>query len=224
MNEVMYDSVDVAQIPADAAAVAGYVDGEWPTYNELVKKFHNSQKLSIAVFASDNAECLDVEKGDATPDQAPAWVKRQLDRGVSRPAVYSDVSDMPEVLALLADAGIARGDVRVFTAHYTYIEHRCTALCGFGFKGIADATQWTDKALGRNLDQSLVADDFFGASRKSSVFLKTQTGFWSWLQWNVGEGNWKGWGRRNPVVRPNVPARISGAWLRKLAAFLRARV
>jgi hypothetical protein len=56
-------------IPKTAEAVAGYVGGHWPTYNQLVKDFPHAHKLSIAVFASEDADCLDIEKGDATPDQ-----------------------------------------------------------------------------------------------------------------------------------------------------------
>lgn len=158
---IMYDSVTLSAIPHDAVAVAGYVNGHWPTYPSLVRWWKNAHQLSIAVSADADADCLDVEQGDAAPGEAPLWVKRQLKRGVYRPVVYSSVSQMPAVLAALEKAGVKRTDVRVWTAHYTGKPHRCTAACGFGFQGVADATQYDNRALRRNLDASLCAPGFF---------------------------------------------------------------
>ena len=156
----MYDSVDVAEIPPHAAAVAGYVGGRWPTFERLVVEFPFARRLSIAVASSEDAECLDVERGDAAPADAPAWVERQRARGVKRPVVYSSVSVAPAVLAALREAGIQRRAVRVWTAHYTGEPHRCTAACERAFAGVADATQYDDRALGRRLDASLCAPGF----------------------------------------------------------------
>jgi hypothetical protein len=159
---VMYDSVDVAEIPADAVAVAGYVGGRWPTYEKLAARFPHARRLSIAVSSAEDAECLDVERGDAEPGDAAAWVERQLARGLRRPVVYSSVSVAPAVLAALKRAGIERRAVRVWTAHYTGKPHRCTAACDRAFTRVADATQYDDRALGRNLDASLCAARFLG--------------------------------------------------------------
>lgn len=157
----MYDSVNVSVIPAHAAAVAGYVNGFWPTFASLAQSHPNAHRLSIAVSASADAECLDIEKGDATPDQAPAWVKRQLQRGVKRPVVYASASQVPAVLSALRAGGIKRKQIRLWTAHYTNKPHRCNALCGLGVFERADATQYTDHALGRNLDASICSPTFF---------------------------------------------------------------
>ena len=35
---LMYDSVDLDTIPREAAAVAGYVDGNWPTFTHLAAR------------------------------------------------------------------------------------------------------------------------------------------------------------------------------------------
>jgi hypothetical protein len=161
----MYDSVTVSQIPATAEAVAGYVGGQWPTYRELLVKFPHAQKLSIAISASEQARCLDVESGDATNEQAALWVKEAHARGVKRPILYTSVSNWPTLQAALEQGGVKHGwpgrrNYRRWSAHYTGKPHRCTRRCGFGFKGKAGATQWTDKALGRNLDASLCSRDF----------------------------------------------------------------
>lgn len=158
----MFDSVSVSQIPLDAKAVAGYVGGEWITFPVLKKKFPHAWKLSIAVNAFENAECLDVEKGDASPSQAPLWVKKQRSRGVKRPVIYVQISNVNAVLNELAKSGIKRKQVRLWTAHYTYHPHICNKKCGFGFTGKADATQFTNRALGRDLDESSLVSNFFG--------------------------------------------------------------
>lgn len=159
---VMYDAVTVSNIPADAPAVAGYVGGRFPTFATLVQRFPHAHRLSIAVASTQNAECVDREAGDVPTQLVPGWVKRQQARGIKRPVVYASVSEMAAVLRELAAAGIPRSAVRVWTAHYTFHEHRCTSACGFGFTGEADATQWTDRANGRSLDRSLCRPGFFG--------------------------------------------------------------
>jgi hypothetical protein len=161
----MFDSVTVPEIPANAEAVAGYVDGKYRTYPELVVKFPHADKLSIAVESSSKARCLDVEPGDATNAQAAAWVKQQHAIGARRPILYSSVSNWPALQAALKKAGVGRGlpglrKYRRWTAHYTGHPHRCSRKCWPGFTGRAAATQYTDKADGRNLDASLCSRDF----------------------------------------------------------------
>lgn len=155
---VMYDSVDVAQIPRHAAAVAGYVDGAWPTYQQLVRAFPHAKRLSIAVNAHADAVCLDIEAGDATPSEAAAWVLRQHGRGIDRPVLYCSAAITETVLAQLAAAHIHRDQVRIWSAHYANTPHICAPhTCGYP---AADATQWTDRADHRNLDQSLCNPGF----------------------------------------------------------------
>jgi hypothetical protein len=157
----MYDSVDLDQIPADAPAVAGYVAGRFHTFPELVQRFPHAERLSIAVASTQDADCLDIEPGDSRPELAPAWVKRQHARGVKRPVVYASQSDMTAVVAALTKAGITRDTYRIWSAHFLLRPHICSpAACGArGFT--ADATQWTNRALGRNLDQSLLVPGFW---------------------------------------------------------------
>lgn len=158
---IMYDDVTLSLLPANAPAVAGYVGGKWPTFHLLAAKFPHAKRLSIAVNAQEDAECLDVEVGDARPDQAPRWVKRQRARGVKRPVVYCSVSQARLVVSLLKAAGLGRDAYRLWTAHYTGREHICNSKCGFGMPTTADATQFTDRALGRSLDESRCAADFW---------------------------------------------------------------
>lgn len=153
----MYDSVDVSQIPANPQAVAGYVGGYWPNYSLLVKKFPHALHKSIAINASENADILDVEIGDAVPADAPGWVKAQLRlHPTVRPGVYANASTMPSVVQELSAAGLNSSHYTLWVAHYTGVQP------SYPFEQGADAVQFTDHALGRNLDESICDSRFFG--------------------------------------------------------------
>lgn len=156
----MYDSVTVPDIPLGAAAVAGYVDGLYKTYPTLLTHFPHAKHLSIAVSAATDADCLDVEKGDASIPQAPAWVKKQHARGLKRPVVYTSVSQAQALVDALEKGGVPRTAYRLWTAHYTSKPHWCSVVCSPGFKGTADATQYKS-TTSPNLDTSLVRPGFF---------------------------------------------------------------
>ena len=162
MTITMYDSVDLSMIPGDAQAVGAYVDGKWATYTAAKAKFPKADILSIAVFAADDADCLDIETGDATPVQAAAWMLRQFTRKVARPCLYASASTMTQIITAMDAAGVSRSDLRLWSAHYTGVAHICGPQTCKLIPVAADGTQWTDQALGKNLDESLLADDFFG--------------------------------------------------------------
>lgn len=157
----MYDSVSPSEIPGSALAVAGYAGGRWPTAHLLPELFPHAHHETIAISVDEDADTLDVEQGDAKPAQVVAWVRRQHARGKERPGVYCSLSLAWRIWLRLKLARIKRKRVRLWTAHYTYKPHRCSPLCHFGFLARADATQYTDRALGRNLDASLCAPNFF---------------------------------------------------------------
>lgn len=52
------------------------------------------------------------------------------------------------------------------------------------------------------------------------AILRKRTGFYSWLAWYLGRGDWKPYGRRNGPTRPNVAKKVKRAWWKRLAAFL----
>ena len=158
MPFTMFDSVNVDQLPRLAEAYAGYVGGNWPTYRELERLYPHRHVLSIAVQANEDARCLDVETGDATIDQVIPWIERQRKRGVKFPVIYVELSRAETMRHILRAES---APFKLWTAHYTGKPHRCNPSCGFGFTGLADATQYTAHAKGRNLDASLCAWDFF---------------------------------------------------------------
>lgn len=105
----MYDAVTVANIPAGAVMVAGYVDGRYANLAAMRVRFPHAVVVGIATRASrhgTDAPVLDVEKGDATPGEAPGWATAQRRIGVD-PTVYCNTSTWPAVKAAFAAAGVA---------------------------------------------------------------------------------------------------------------------
>jgi hypothetical protein len=164
----MFDTALNNQFPGGAAAYAGYVDGHvgnQPNYAYVVSAFPKAQHLSIALFASDNADVLDVEPGASSPVDIPGWYARQVARGIARPVIYASASTMnDEILPLLSQAGIARARTRLWTAHYGAGEHICGPGTCRSLSVNADGTQWTSSARGLVLDQSLLLGTFFAST------------------------------------------------------------
>ena len=178
MTITMYDSIEVSQIPSTAAAVAGYVNGSWPTFAGLAAAFPHAYRLSIAVTADANAMVLDIETGDATVASAAGWYERQKALGLHRPCFYASASTMSaDLIPAIRVAGIPRSWLRLWSAHYTGQAHICgPSTCGETAIGM-DGTQWTDSALGRNLDQSLLLSNFFDTEVSMQV-TKLPPGDW----------------------------------------------
>jgi len=102
----MLDSVNTDHIPRDAQLVAGYVDGAWPTYNELVKIWPASAVVSIATTAESMATVLDVETGDATYKDVPGWVTKMRAKGIT-PVVYTTPGRWQQVIAYCQQVKVA---------------------------------------------------------------------------------------------------------------------
>jgi peptidoglycan hydrolase-like protein with peptidoglycan-binding domain len=168
----MFDTAYSNQFPPGAAAYAGYVDGglgDQPNYGHITSAFPGAHHLSIALFPDKDADALDVENGAARPSDIAGWYARQRRRGIDRPVIYANASTMEtSVVPVIRAAPILRSAVRLWSAHYTETPHICgPGSCGATSIGM-DGTQWTSRALGRDLDQSLLLDDFFGTPVPSS--------------------------------------------------------
>lgn len=159
--KVMFDDTSWSLIPEKAPAVAGYVNGNYETWPEVVTHFPKAHKLSIAVNTEGHARCLDIETGDAVPAEGPRWVRGMLERHPDLyPVLYGSISLMPEILGAMLDDGFKRNEFLLWSAHYTFHPHICgPKSCGYATE--CDATQWTDLALGRSLDESRVKPHFF---------------------------------------------------------------
>jgi hypothetical protein len=153
----MFDDVDIDKLPYGAKAYAGYVNGMWPNAGAIMARFPHESVIFISVNASNVGDCLDIECGDATIDQAPRWWRGRVGRTrTPKPVLYTSASQVAALIVTMQHAGIKRDRYFVFSAHYTGQPHICAPrVCGYPQ---ADATQWTDRAYGRSLDESLIQD------------------------------------------------------------------
>lgn len=169
MTLAMPDSTDVAALPPGYGQYLGYVDGRWPTYPELARKFPKARNIGLTVTgATFAAHGCDVEFGNLTAADAGQWTRQKLNRQpASRPVLYASVTGeqgygMPDVLRALDANRISRDRVRLLSAHYGAGEHICgPATCGEIGIGM-DGTQWTDQ-WAPNVDMSALQDGFFGS-------------------------------------------------------------
>lgn len=99
----MYDSTDAAAIPATAEMVAGYVDGVYRWSDADWARHPNAVKVRIATQPeTDDGDGCDVERGDLTPAQAPAFIRRRQAAGIVQPFVYCAAANVAVVRSLCA--------------------------------------------------------------------------------------------------------------------------
>lgn len=120
---VMYDSVTAADIPADAAIVAGYVDGlyAWSGRPEVPSgdwaRFPNAKRITISVNGGGVADFWDCETGDLNPGQAAVMVQTYPGTGV-----YCSLSLAPQVISAMHWAGMD-GQYTLWIADWTGEPH-----------------------------------------------------------------------------------------------------
>lgn len=107
LDGIIVGNVTGAITKQRATIAAGYVNGTWPDYDQIVAKTPSLLHLSITVNALDtDALCLDVEDKDATPSEAPGWVLEVRAKG-KVPWVYMNESTWPAVRQAFHDANVA---------------------------------------------------------------------------------------------------------------------
>lgn len=167
-NLTMADSAWNSQFPKGFDAYAAYVDGrvgDQPNYDWVTVNFPQAHHLSIALFPSDDADCLDIETGAASVSSAAAWYQRQKARGIARPCFYASASLMQsDLVPAITAAGISRSQYRLWSAHYGAGKHICGPSTCKLLSIPADGTQWADMTGTLTCDQSLLLPDFFAAS------------------------------------------------------------
>lgn len=177
--QTMFDDVSQGLLPSGAYAYGAYVNGTFQNYAAVKAAHPKAHILGISVTAGAVSDCLDIENGDATPGQAPGWYSRSKGKRANglRPVLYSMASQYGSVIQIMTSAGIPRSEYVLWSAHVGAGEHICgPATCGFG-PG-ANGTQWTWTALGRNLDQSIIDDSFFGGPPKPPKPVEVKPGYW----------------------------------------------
>ena len=100
-----YDSINVRGLPPGGDLYLGYDDGMWPDADEIARTFPGKTVVRVTTNPADNeGDMLDVEKGDATPNDAPGWVQRRRDAGHGGPIVYFPASWRSQIIAAFASA------------------------------------------------------------------------------------------------------------------------
>lgn len=158
MTSLMADSTDVRDLPNGFTAYAGYVGGLYNTWAALKGRFPHRLRVSIAINASEDAQCLDVERGDATPADVAGWLDRTQRRHPNVTLIiYTSAS---QVDAVRAAAGGRR--YLIWSAHYTGSPHLCGhSTCGYPE---AHATQFTDHGPNAgHYDQTIMSQRFADA-------------------------------------------------------------
>lgn len=154
----MFDAVNVGAIPSNAKAVAGYVDGHWPTFGALAGRFYgHAHCLSITVAGAD-AACVDCESGDVRPEHVLPWIEQQLARGRWRPVVYANQATWDSLVP-----GTSKTLYQQLEPYGRRIRRWVAAYPGGGavVPGGYDAHQYTNHADGRSLDASVCLPSFF---------------------------------------------------------------
>lgn len=145
---LMYDSTNAADVPAGGELYAGYVDGDYQTAAQLVKRFPHATVITITVDGTHTAaDVIDRETGDVEPDAAATWAVTKVAAGAF-PVIYVNRSSWPAVKAAIANAQLRRRDVGYWIADWTGQPHNLRG---------ALAVQYADPATsGGHYDTSAV--------------------------------------------------------------------
>lgn len=159
----LYDAITLSNVPRAAPAVAGYVDGRWQTWPGVMQRWPSARHVSITVTGREDADVGDVESDDLTVEGAIAFIERMHAHGHPAPGLYASLDLWCSELQEAVLARFKRSQFRVWTAHWTMRWHRCDRSCDRRLRIPVDATQFTDRALGRELDCSAALTTFFTA-------------------------------------------------------------
>lgn len=173
----MYDAVTAANIPREARMVAGYIDKirlePWSAADWA--RFPNAVKVTIVKKASTNAgHVLDVEPGDARPDEAPGWVRMRRAAGAD-PTVYMNLSTWPTVRAEFDRQGVAQ-------PHYWVAKYDGNPAWGAGWAALGCVAKQYKGDVAPGIDISSVADYWPGVDGEEDMtpqeFLDTKVTWW----------------------------------------------
>ena len=151
-TRTMYDSVTPAAIPVDAEMVAGYVNGHYEWRPQDWDRFPKAVKVHITIMAVNEAGVLDIETGDASPQQAPGWVKARQQSGLKRPTLYVNRSNAETVIAECTKAGLKPGE------HYWLWLATLDGTKTTTLPGVVAIQDKGAAMLGFNADSSVVFD------------------------------------------------------------------
>lgn len=158
MSQVtVWDSITAADIPPQAPQVGLYVDGPFAWSAEDLARFAHARTIRIATRASTlDADALDVERGDATPAQAAAWVRKARPQPGRLPLVYCNRGNRADVEA--ACAGLR---YQLWVATLDGVSRMQPGATG---------TQWAGQTSGSggHFDLSLFDEAYFGGEEMTT--------------------------------------------------------
>jgi hypothetical protein len=101
------DSIYANNIPLSGTDIAmGYVNGKWPSAIEFPGRFPSIPHVTIDVAGTrPDADVLDIENGDATPQSAVSWVREKLAHKGELPVLYVNRSNITAVYNAMHAAG-----------------------------------------------------------------------------------------------------------------------
>lgn len=142
----IFDAVDVSALPINANIILGYIDGTETSdnYAQVRARFPFAKILTVTTTAQNRADICDVEKGDATPEDAAFGLKRGM-----FPTIYSSLSTKSAL-----DEACAGLTWNWFAADPTGVPHICEGSI---------ATQYAWGSLGQtngNYDASLSVPNY----------------------------------------------------------------
>jgi hypothetical protein len=164
----MYDGINalaagIAKEFPSAAMVAGYINGKYAWSQQDWNLFPHANHVQITITASVNAaDVLDVEAGDASPNQTAGWIAMRKAAGYYRPTIYCSRSVIPAVRSGTGSYILGK-DYDIWVADYTGSAHQVTAPGSPS--ATCAATQYQSTA---NYDVSVVYDGGW-PHRKSPV-------------------------------------------------------
>lgn len=163
----MFDSVTMADIPATVnewippPVIACYADGKYRNIEEAWRRFPRCRIITIDVFGNERgglAQVLDIERGDATPNQFHEWARARANKGVSRPGCYGTIGTCIEVCRL-APFGVVTD---CWVANWTGRPNHPVIA-----RGNVVAVQYASpkQGSGGHYDRSIIWDDSWHRSR-----------------------------------------------------------
>ena len=151
-TRTMYDSTTPAAIPNSAEMVAGYINGDFTWTKEEWASFKGAAKVQISVKAVNEGHVLDIETGDATPDEAPGWIKARRQAGHERPTLYVNRSNAQGVIDACKKEGLQPG--HEFWLWLATLDGTVTT----GLPAVVAIQDKSASMLGFNADSSVVFD------------------------------------------------------------------
>jgi hypothetical protein len=155
----MYDGINslaagIAKSFPNAAIVAGYINGAYAWAQADWDLFPQANHVTITVTASaDAGDVLDVELGNATPEQTAGWIEMRKASGYYRPSIYCSRAAVPAVRQGTGNY-ILGIDYDIWVADWTGSPHEVTAPGTPA--ATCSATQYESTA---NYDVSVVYDE-----------------------------------------------------------------